>query len=359
MARALTFIILTSAFYFPKCTVGDDAPAALFEQQALYESGKNGYHTYRIPALIVTKRGTILAFAEARKNSRSDHGDVDLAMRRSTDGGRTWNAMQIIADDAEHTIGNPCPVIERNSGTIWLPFCRDNKTIFIMHSHDDAKTWSKPVEITKHAMNPAWHWVGTGPGHGIQLKSGRLLIPCWADATPKLGEVQLSYAFYSDDAGKTWECGDPLDRNASDECEAVELADGRLYLTARSRQGKRQRGYAFSKDGGNSWSGVKYDPRLPEPSCQGSVIRMNLPKKKGKGRILLATPANPKGRTHMTVHMSTDECQSWAVSKLVHAGSSAYSDLAVTKSGEVLLLYEADRYSSLTLARFNAAWMNE
>ena len=331
----------------------------VFEEQPLFQSGIDGYHCYRIPSLLVTTHGTILAFAEARKNGCADHGNVDLAVKRSTDRGKTWSTMRIIADDGDHTIGNPCPVVERNTETIWLPFCRTNKKILIMKSTDDGRTWSEPVDITQQAAKPAWHWFGCGPGHGIQMRNGRLVIPCWADATPKLGQIQFSYAFYSDDAGASWIVGSPLELNTSDECEVVELMDGSLYMNARSRQGKKQRAYAFSKTGGRAWSPVEFDTTLPEPSCQGSLVRFTDTKRFERNRVVLSTPAALNARTHMTVRLSYDECQSWPVSKVVNEGSSAYSDLAVADDRHILLLYEADGYSKLTLARFNIQWLTD
>lgn len=338
---------------------GRKGSSPAFETQALFESGSGGYKCYRIPALITTPRGTILAFCEARKNGCGDSGDIDLAIRRSVDGGRSWTDMQIIADDGGHTMGNPCPVVDASNGTIWLPICRDNKRVLMMRSTDDGRTWSKPTDITRDAMNANWHWVGTGPGHGIQLRSGRLLIPCWADATKRLGEIQFSYVFHSDDHGGTWSLGGALDRNASDECEAVELADGTLYMNMRSRQGKKQRAYATSKDAGQNWSEVKYDPRLPEPSCQGSVVRFTETRGGKKNRVLLAAPANPAKRTQMTVRLSDDECRTWPVAKVVHEGSAAYCDLAVTRDSKILLLYEADDYTKIALARFNLEWLTD
>lgn len=335
------------------------SPAQVFVEQALFVSGRDGYHTYRIPALAVTGQGTILAFCEARKNSSADHGDVDLALRRSVDGGRTWEKMHIIADDGEHTVGNPCPVVDRRTGTIWLPYCRDNKRVLLKKSTTDGQTWSEPVDVTADVVNPSWHWVGTGPGHGVQLASGRLLIPCWADATPSLGEIQLSFVFFSDDGGRRWRPGGALVRNASDECEVVERTDGSLYMTMRSRQGKQQRAWATSSDGGAAWSAVAYDPALPEPSCQGSVVRLSDHRVEDRDRVLLASPASPKDRTQLTVRMSNDECRTWPVARVVHAGSSAYSDLAVTLGREVLLLYEADNYGKLVLARFNVEWLSD
>ncbi|MBP88824.1 MAG: glycosyl hydrolase [Planctomycetaceae bacterium] len=360
MRRAL--ILATGCSLLLLCGRAADAeefPVPVFEQQALFTSGAGGYHTYRIPSLIVTKRGTVLAFCEARKNDASDLGDVDLMLRRSADSGQTWSKPQLVHGDAEHTIGNPCPVVDRKSGTIWLPLCRDNKRVLMMKSTDDGLTWNQPNDITSDVMNPKWHWVGTGPGHGIQLASGRLLIPCWADATPKLGEIQLSYAFFSDDAGKSWKFGDAMDANASDECEAVELADGSIYMNMRSRQGKRQRASAISKDEGQTWSPVKFDARLPEPSVQGSVIRWTHAKEQVRNRVLLATPADPKARRRMTVRISYDECRTWPLSKVVDEGPAAYSDLAVAPDSGILLLYESHAYKRLTLVRFNHAWLTD
>ena len=336
----------------------------LFEEQTLFKSGVGGYAIYRIPSLVVTNQGTILSLCEARKNNSGDWGDIDLALRRSVDGGRTWSQIQIIADDGGNTMGNPCPVVDRSTGTIWLPFTtgsapgRGNEQVLLIKSTDDGQSWSKPVNISKMAKDPAWPMVGTGPGHGIQLKSGRLLIPCWADSTGNSGEIQTSYCFYSDDHGTTWKRGQPLTRNASDECDVVELVDGRVYLNARSR-GMRQRAYAFSKDGGQSWSEVKYDPNQPELECDGALIRLTDTSGFEKNRILVACPANPKARDHMTIRLSYDECGSWPVAKVLNPGYSGYSDLAIANNHTILCLYETDGCSKVTLARFNLEWLTD
>ena len=142
------------------------------QQVDVFQSGTEGYRTYRIPAVVLSNKGTVLAFCEGRKTSSSDAGDIDLMLRRSTDGGRTWQPMQLVYEEggtAKITIGNPCPVVERTTGTIWLPFCRNNDRVFITKSTDDGLTWNKPIEITRQVKKPEWRWYATGPGHGIQL----------------------------------------------------------------------------------------------------------------------------------------------------------------------------------------------
>ena len=147
----------------PETQVSPPGPS----QADLFVSGKDGYHTYRIPALIVTRQGSLLAFCEGRKNNRRDHGDIDLLVKRSTDGGRTWSDQQIVYEEGgteEITIGNACPVVDRETGTIWLPFCRDNRDVLVTKSIDDGVSWSEPVDITADVKNPEWSWVATGPG---------------------------------------------------------------------------------------------------------------------------------------------------------------------------------------------------
>ena len=115
------------------------------QETVVYEAGKDGYHTYRIPALIATSKGTLLAFCEGRKTSRQDHGDVDLVLKRSTDGGKTWSAQQLIHEEGGEkkvTIGNPCPVVDAETGVIWLPLTRDNNSVLMLSSADDGVTWS-------------------------------------------------------------------------------------------------------------------------------------------------------------------------------------------------------------------------
>jgi sialidase-1 len=349
-----------SAGLAPAADAKDNA-APLFEEQTLFTSGDDGYSTYRIPAMVVTNQGTVLCFCEARKHGGGDYGDIDIAIRRSTDGGRTFSKMENIADDGARTMGNPCPVVEKG-GKIWLPFCRDNQQVLLLGSGDDGKTWNgfPPLDISRQTISPEYYWIGTGPGHGVQLSSGRLIIPCWASRHAGLYSGALSYVFYSDDAGSTWHLGGAVD--TADECELVELSDGTLYNSLRvglpNDPCKGKRGYATSKDGGKTWSPIRYDPHLVSPACQGSVIRFTDPKRHDKSRILLSAPSG-SDRANLTVHLSYDECRTWPAAKLVHKGPAAYSDLAIARDQSILLLYEADDYSRITLARFNLEWLTD
>jgi sialidase-1 len=332
-------------------------------RQDLFVSKQDGYRTYRIPAMVVTKKGTVLAFCEARKNSPSDSGDIDLILRRSVDNGATWDKFRVIVDDGENTAGNPCPVVDRDTGTIWLPFCRNNKQVFVTSSKDDGETWSKPVEITRDVSQPEWTWYATGPGHGIQLDSGRLLIPCdhkLNNATKQQPEFYISHVFYSDDHGKSWKLGGILDSHTN-ECQAVQLEDGSVYLNIRSYHGKNCRAIAYSKDGGETWSDVTLDKTLVESKCQASLLRLTEAKNGGKNRILFANPAATE-RKNMTVRLSYDECKTWPVSKVLNPGKSVYSELALAPDGTILCLYEngeKDQYEKITLARFTLEWLTD
>ena len=341
----------------------------LFEEITLFQKGEKDYFCYRIPALVTSTKGTLLAFAEARNTICRDDAEIELVMKRSLDNGKTWGELQIVVDDGIHTVGNPCPVVDQTTGTIWLPFARNNQRILVTKSTDDGVSWSEPVDISESVKDPAWKYLGTGPGHGIQLTSGRLLIPSWGDTSPgpatwkpdkpNWGKVQFSYTLFSDDHGATWQRGETLTNDMSDECEAIETVDGSIYMNMRSRQKKHRRAYAWSQDGGNTWSDVEFDETLPEPSCQAGLVRFTHQDQYQKNRVLLTHPSNTEERTHMMARVSYDEGKTWPVSKLLYDGSAAYSDLAIAPDMTIVCLYEVDRYAKIVLARFNIEWLTE
>ena len=354
----------------------------LFTQIDVFRSDTDGYHTYRIPAIIVSKEGTVLAFCEGRKKGRSDTGDIDLVLKRSFDNGRTWQPMKIIWDDGENVCGNPCPVVDRETGVIWLLLTHNlghdsekeivagtstgSRTVWVMKSADDGETWSEPVEITDTTKQPGWTWYATGPRVGIQLTSGRLIIPCdhrvrisKADdgqddysKSPGVG----SHVFFSDDHGATWELGGFV-RPQTNECQVVECADGSLLLNMRNYSGNNRRAIATSRDGGITWSEVSYDDTLIEPVCQAGLLRYS----KKKNRILFSNPAATE-RVKMTVRLSYDDCKTWPVKKLIYSGYSAYSCLTVLSDRKIGCLYERgseNAYELITLAVFNLEWLTD
>jgi sialidase-1 len=335
------------------------SPAGEAVQQVdVFLSGTEGYHTFRIPALVLSTKNTLLAFCEGRKTSSRDHGDIDLVLRRSTDGGQTWQPLQLVHEEggtANITIGNPCPVVERQTGTIWLPFCRNNDRVFVTKSTDDGLTWARPVEITQHVKKPEWRWYATGPGHGIQLQSGRLVIPC--DCGTGEGKKQRSLVFFSDDRGQTWQLGGVTEA-AMDECEVVELADRSLLLCMRNYCAKNRRAFATSSDAGRSWSSAVHHEQVFCPTCQASIQRYSPPPVGGKTRLLYSGPGGP-GRKNMTVRLSYDEGKTWPLARVLYAGSAAYSDLVVLPDGRIGCLYERDQYRKITFACFTLGWLTD
>lgn len=322
------------------------------QQEDLFAGGTGGYHTYRIPALVVTKKGSVLAFAEARKNSGSDHGDIDLVVRRGTNNGRKWSEKAIVHEEggnAEITIGNPSPVVDQRTGVIHLLFTRNNQRLFHTSSKDDGRTFAPPVEITSILKDVPFPWtrLGAGPGHGIQVRGGRLLIPIWLNE--KIRVNYRSGAVYSDDGGKTWRAGgivgaEPPDTN---ECMLYERGDGAVVINMRA-SGTKRRSEAESRDGGLTWSKAAIIDELIDPVCQASVLRTP--------RTTVFANAASEKRVNMTVRFSRDDGRTWSESRTLFQGPSAYSDLAILPDGTILCLYESGEkgpYERLRLARIS------
>jgi sialidase-1 len=379
------------SFALSGALVAPPPPAKPFGEP-LFVSGQDGYHTYRIPALAVTPKGVVLAFCEGRKTGGGDSGDIDTVLKRSTDNGRTWSAQQVVWDDAANTCGNPCAVVDRDTGTVWLLSTwnrgddhegeiiarksKDTRRVFVCCSTDDGATWTKPREITADVKLANWTWYATGPGSGLQLAhgphKGRLVIPCdHIEAEPRR---YYSHVIYSDDHGQTWRLGGstPLDR--VNECEAVELAGGRMMLNMRNYdRAKKNRQTAVSDDGGSTWKEQGFDAALLEPICQAAVERFRWPDNGQAGRdnnsqrstrnvqrssdgragvVLFSNPANDKGRVNLTVRASFDDGKTWPKARVLHEGPSAYSDLAVLADGRAACLYEAGQRSAYELIVF-------
>jgi len=363
--------------------------APLLETFDVFPTKMDGITRYRIPGIVVTAKGTVLAYAEARRNSSSDWGEIEIRLRRSTDGGKTWGPGKQIAHvgprlegnphkanggEREQTVNNPVAIVDRTNGAIEFLYCINYARCFSMRSVDDGVTWSQPVDITAtfEPFRAKYNWkvIATGPGHGIQLKSGRLVVPIWL-AYGKTGDHKPSAAatIYSDDHGQTWQAGDiPLPNEGAwgdpSETMITTLADGRVMLVARSISKANRKLITTSADGATGWSPPKFHDQLWEPICMASIVAhpskagtliFSNPHTLGLDSAGKEIPAGKGKRENLSIKLSRDDGTTWPVSRTLNAGPSAYSDLAVLPDGTVLCLYE--KTSDIVAARFNLEWI--
>ncbi len=344
------------------------------ESSNLFVCGAEGVNTYRIPSLILSPDGSLLAFCEARKESTADASPTNMVLRRSLDGGHTWLPTQVlICGKGKEAVMNPCPVVDRLNNRIFL-FCidahkygPDHHRQLILTSDDNGMTWSDPIDAGQLISNHDDRFV-SGPGVGIQLRSGRLVIPGYTgNMDDELDENYNSCVVYSDDHGKSWTQGAKVDQ-LSDESQIVELKDGTVMLNMRGNMGMSCRGVASSKDGGNTWSKVGWDHVLNECPCQASIIRFSYAKTEKKDRLLFANPDNTGerygilDRTRLTVRISYDEGKTWSVKKLIHAGPSSYSTMVRFPDGDIGLLFEGGdkhRREWIRFMRFSLSWLTD
>ena len=333
------------------------------ELKYIFKSGSEGYNTFRIPSIITTDSGVVLAFAEGRKNSSSDSGDIDLVLKRSIDGGKTWGDLIIIRDDSTNVCGNPSPVIDRKTGKIFLlstwnrgddteseiinMTSVDTRRVYVMNSIDEGLSWSKPIEITDKVKKPNWTWYATGPVHGIQIregsKKGRMIIPC--DHIEANTKKYYSHIIYSDDGGSSWNIGGATPQDQVNECSVAEIGKGKLILNMRNYdRTQMNRKISISNDYGESWGDIYDDKALVEPICQASILRYSF---KGYGRndLLFINPADKNKRLNMTLRLSNDLGRTWKGEFILHEGPSAYSDITKLRNGNVGCLFEAGKNS--------------
>jgi len=345
-----------------------------------FRAGREGYASFRIPAVVATHSGVLLAFCEGRVGSREDFGNIDIVLKRSTDGGHTWGPLQVVAVNGDDLAGNPAPVV-LDTGRVLMVHVRnkaeateaairrgevpaaDGRRVWVQHSDDQGLTWSSPREITQQAKRPAWRWYATGPGHAIQTRQGRIVVPANHSLPPAGGDTGTEgrydggHCLLSDDRGRSWRIGyvddDPDGYVNVNETTTAELADGRLYFNARNDSpAPGTRADALSADGGESLTkAFRPQAGLVGPVVEGSLLRL--------GAVLLyAGPADPAYRALMTVRASHDEGVTWRVAHTVDGLPAAYSDLVHVAPSTVGLLYETgdfSAYETITFRRIPAA----
>lgn len=307
----------------------------------LFKNRSEGYNMYRIPAIVKTNSGKLLAFCEGR-NSLFDHGDIDLVMKSSNDNGRTWSPLRVIWNDGKSTCGNPAPVVDAVTGDVLVAATLNNDKVFILRSKNEGATWELPVEITTQVKPVNWQWYATGPVHAIQMQvpryKNRLVVPC--NHTTTANGNHVSHVIYSDDKGYTWNLGGSVAAEKTDECTVAELTDGLLMLNMRNNARQLpNRKVSKSADGGITWSEPVFDSVLIEPVCQGALLRYS-----SKPNILLfANPAHTKKRKNLILRVSYDNGLTWPKQITIKKQLSAYNDLVALPDGDVICLFETGK----------------
>jgi sialidase-1 len=367
--------------------VASAASAVEPELADVFVPDADGFASVRIPSVVVTCRGVVLAFAEGRA-ADSDQAKNKIILKRSTDGGRSWGKLAVVADGGDASLNNPCAVVERDTGRVLLmyqsypPGVTERSDLirpghegefivrsFLVTSADGGATWSEPREVTRETKRPQRATtLASGPGVGIQLRhgrhAGRILIPFnegpW--------ESWNVYAAYSDDRGRTWRMGDVVPGGLADdgkggkvstvnEAQLVELKDGSVRLNMRRWAGPHVRKASVSRDGGLTWSAVEDAPELRDPGCMASILRYTDPADGGRSRILFSGPQGD-GREKGTVFLSYDEGATWPVRRVLVPGKFAYSCLVALPDGTIGCLYEADGTRKIAFARLTLDWLS-
>jgi sialidase-1 len=365
--RKAALITLTCAMPLIGVGVPAASAAAVAPTQVLYDRGTDGYECFRIPALVKSVDGTLLAFAEARKTLAggswcADAAPIDTVVRRSRDNGKSWSAPSIVLSGspdgaaAGATRGNPAPIVVthgRHRGRIILlttynPAGGGVRIPFVQYSDNDGRSWSKARSLRPAIDDPSWGWIATGPSHGIELQhgrhAGRLLVGINYDDADGLTHGAIAY---SDDAGDSWHLGAdavaPVQNHQFGELSVFEAKDGTVTAVARNKVAgdmTQSRMSASSTDGGSTFSpaGFQAVPDLATtPGVQGASLQVG-------NTTLFSSPVDPALRKNMTIVASRDSGGSWTSVRQLTTDRSGYSDLTYAGHGEVGVLYEAGDY---------------
>lgn len=378
MKAASLFIIAIFSFV---------SSSAQYKTIPVFTSGTEGHKSYRIPAIISLPNGEILAFAEGRVHGAGDFGDINIVMKRSTDKGKTWSALQYVAEFDTLQCGNPAPVVDVTdpafpNGRIFLFYNTGNnhegevrkgkgyKQVWYKTSTDGGRTWAEPTDITLqvHRLNypqadaaynfkEDWRTYANTPGHAMQFQKGKYKGRIFVAANHSAGEPQKqamdydAHGFYTDDHGKTFHLGTSLNVPGSNESTAAELSNDRLMMNSRNQKGDiRQRIVSISSDGGATWDTSYFDKSLPDPVCEASILIIG--KRKEKKILAFCNAADEKRRDNLTLRISFNDGLSWTKSFVLDKAenvkdNAAYSDIVKISGREVGVLYEKNNYAQI------------
>jgi len=356
----------------------------------VYTSGTEGHKSYRIPAIIQSPNGDLLAFAEGRVKGSGDFGDINIVLKRSTDKGKTWSALETIVNFDSLQAGNPAPVVDVTDpqypkGRIFLFYNTGNnhegevrkgkglREVWYKTSVDNGLTWSEAVNITLQTHRPKqplvnsaynfvddWRTYANTPGHAFQFAGrthkGRIYVAAnhtQGEPKPRYTECFV-HGFYTDDHGKTFYLSENVDMPGGNEATAAEISGGRLMMNARNQKGDiKARIVAISKDGGVKWDSVYFDKTLIDPVCEGAILTIS---SKGKKNILaFCNAADTSFRNNLTLRISYNDGQTWTKQFLIDAAPAdvakkdftAYSDIVIHDKNRIGVLYERDGYSKI------------
>ena len=363
--------------------------AGLFAQQStvpVFVSGYEGHKSYRIPAIISLPNGNLLAFCEGRVNHSGDAGDINIVQKVSNDNGKTWGAIQIIADIGDFEVGNPAPVLDMTdpdfpNGRLFLFYNTSNspeeeikkgkgiREVWYKISIDNGLSWSEAVNITTQTHRPKqselnplynfkedWRWYANTPGHAMQFSEGFYKGRIFVAANHSVGGPKphftdyKAHGFYTDDHGKTFHLSEDVNMPGGNESTAAELSGNRLMMNIRNQKGDiKNRIVAISNNGGQTWDNVYFDKNLPDPVCQGSIL--NIGKSKENSILAFCNSADTQIRDNLTLRISKDDGKTWFKSIVIDQkrknGNTAYSDIVKMSSKKIGVLYEKDNYGKI------------